>query len=121
MKKRIGITMIIIGVICIGMVFALTTIDINRLGRDNLYVQISEHSEVEETQLDSGQIAKRYWYELPAFDEHGEMIMVEFSAAKELRIDAYVMLYVKNTNEVTSYNEVKWDEIPIEAQEKLEE
>lgn len=120
MKKIVGIMFAII-VIFVLIVVALATIDINRFGKDNLYVQIGEHTDVEETGLDSGQIAKRYWYELPAFDDKGEMTMVEFSAAKELRVDAYLKFYVKNNNEVTSYDEVQWDDIPVKAQEKLGE
>lgn len=84
-----------------------------------MYVQISEPVEVEETKLDSGQIMQRYWYELPAFDEQGDMTPVEFSAAKELRTGAYLMLYVKNNDHVTSYDEVTWEDIPIGAQEEL--
>lgn len=118
MYKFIGVTAGIFTLLVGGMI-VLATVDFNRLGKEHLYVQISADSEIEETRLDSGQIATRYWYELPAFDEEGNMIMVEFSAARELRADAYLMLYVKNGNHVTSYDEVKWGDIPAAAQEKL--
>ncbi|GAA0375300.1 YxeA family protein [Bacillus horti] len=118
--KKIFATLLTVVVVFMGMVLALATVDINRLGKDNLYVQISEHTDIEETRLDSGEVVKRYWYELPAYDENGVKNMVEFSAARELRLDAYLMLYVKNENEVTSYDEVQWNEIPTQAQEKLD-
>lgn len=118
MKKVVGIITLLF-IVLVGGIVALATVDINRFGKDNLYVQIGEYTEVEETRLDSGQIAKRYWYELPSYNEEGEMITVNFSAAKELRMDAYLMIYVKNGNEVTSYDEVQWEDIPIEAQVKL--
>lgn len=120
MKKMVGIVALLF-IVLIGGIVALATIDINRFGKDRLYVQIGEYANVEETRLDSGQIAKRYWYDLPSYDENGEMIKVEFSAAKELRMDAYLMLYVKKGNAVTSYDEVKWEEIPIQARKKLGE
>ena len=120
MKKMLGV-MTFIFILFAGGIVACDTININRIGKDNLYVQIGEYNEVEETELDSGQVAQRYWYELPAFDKNGEMIVVELSADKELRIDAYLMLYIKKENEVTSYKEVEWEDIPVKAQEKLEE
>lgn len=120
MKKTFGV-MTFIFILFAGGLVGCDTININRLAKDNLYVQVGEYNEVEETELDSGQVAKRYLYEQPAFDKNGEVVVVEFSAAKELRIDAYLMLYIKKENEVTSYKEVEWKDIPIKAQEKLEE
>lgn len=118
MKKASGIILAIF-ILLVGAIVVLATIDINRLGKDNMYVQISEPVEVEETKLDSGEIMQRYRYELASFNENGDMARLEFSSAKELRKDAYLMLYVKNGDEVTSYDEVTWNDIPIQAQEKL--
>lgn len=120
MKKVAGI-IVAIFILFVGGVVALATIDINRVGKDTIYVQISEPVEVEETRLDSGQIMQRYLYELPAFDEKGDMTIVQFSAARELREGAYLMLYVKNDDEVTSYDEVHLEEVPTAVQEQLEE
>ncbi|GAF11686.1 hypothetical protein JCM19046_2649 [Bacillus sp. JCM 19046] len=118
MKKTIGLVLALI-ILFTGALVAFATIDFNRLGKENRYVQISEPVEVEETRLDSGEIVHRYWYELPAVDEEGGHVVVEFSATRELRKEAYLMLYVKSNDEVTSYDEVAWEEIPDEAQETL--
>ena len=117
MKKALGI----LGVLLVGAIVIFATVDFNRFGKDKAYVQITDAaSSVEESKMDSGEIMKRYWYKLPAYKENGDMIEVEFSGAKELRKDAYLMLYIKNGNEVTSYDEVQLNGIPQKAKEKLE-
>ncbi|GIN93775.1 hypothetical protein J22TS1_48260 [Siminovitchia terrae] len=116
MKKALGI----LGVLFVGAIVIFATVDFNRFGKDKAYVQITDAASVKETKMDSGEIMKRYWYKLPAYKENGEMIEVEFSGAKELRKDAYLMLYIKDGNEVTSYDEVQLNDIPQKAKEKLE-
>lgn len=68
--------------------------------------------------MDSGEVITRYIYEQKSFDKDGKLVEVEFSASKKLR-QGYLKLYVKNGNEVTSYNEVQWNEIPGDAQAAL--
>lgn len=111
MKKGvIGIG--IVAVLVIGAIVALATIDFNRMGKDNAYYQIPAESSVEETKLDTGEIMKRYLYSGTAYKENGESIQVEFSAAKELRAGAYLKLYLKKGDVVTSYDEVQPSDIP---------
>ncbi|MBP2079701.1 YxeA family protein [Oceanobacillus polygoni] len=117
MKKLIGITSILL----VAAVVILATVDFNRLGKENVYVQVGDPSYTDEDRLDSGEIMTSYWYELPAYRENGSAVKVEFSAQKELRQDAYLKLYVKEGNEVTSYDEVSWEEVPEAAQEELEQ
>lgn len=105
--------------IFLAAIIVLMSVDFNRMGKENVYVQITTDGQVEETKLDSGEVMKRYWYNQPAFDEDGESIAVEFSSNKNLRHDAYLMLYLNDDNEVTSYDEVQFDDIPKAAQEKL--
>src|SRR5690625_3433692 len=121
MKKTIGIIVGIASILLVGVVVLLATVDMNRLGKDNVYVQIGDPAYTDEQKLDSGQIMTTYWYELPAYDDNGNMVDVEFSAKKELRQDAYLKLYVRKGKEVTSYDEVSWEEIPKAAQEQLEQ
>lgn len=121
MKKIIGITIGAASVLLVAFVVILATLDINRFGKENVYVQVGDPSYTEEYKIDSGQIMTTYWYELPVYDDNGNVIDVEFSAQKELKQDAYLKLYVKKGNEVTSYDEVSWEEIPEAAQEKLEQ
>jgi uncharacterized protein (TIGR01655 family) len=110
--------MLMLGLLLLLLLF--TSIDINRFGKDNVYVEVIDHTDIEETKLDSGEIMTRYVYQQEAFDEEGKSIEVEFSANKKLR-NGYLMLYINKENEVTSYDEVKWDEIPSKAQAELED
>ena len=121
MKKIIGITIGIVSILLVAFVVILATVDINRFGKDNVYVQVGDPSYTNEYKIDSGQIVTTYWYELPAYRENGSAVKVEFSAQKELRQGAYLKLYVKEGNEVTSYDEVSWEEVPEAAQEELEQ
>ena len=121
MKKIIGITIGIVSILLVAAVVILATVDFNRIGKENVYVQVGDPSYTDEYQLDSGQIMTTYWYELPAYHEDGNVLNVEFSAQKELKQGAYLKLYVKQENEVTSYDEVSWEEIPEAAQEELEQ
>lgn len=97
-------------ILLVGIVLVLSNIDFNRLAKDNAYVQITKPTSVEEMKLDSGEIMTTYWYTLPAYHEDGRMIEVEFSASKELREEAYLMLYLTNDNNVSSYDEVSFEE-----------
>ncbi|KMJ57626.1 hypothetical protein AB685_16660 [Bacillus sp. LL01] len=99
-------------ILIIGVLVVLPAIDFNRLAKDNAYVQITKATSVEETKLDSGEIMMTYWYKLPAYHEDGRVIEVEFSASKELREEAYLMLYLTDDNDVTSYDEVKYEDLP---------
>lgn len=120
MKKLFGVigALILLGVV--GMVL-LGTIDINRIGKSNLYVEVIGPTEIKEEKISSGEIVKSYWYEQKAIDTKGNEIDVEFSAQKELRKGAYLKLYLKKDNTVSSYDEVKWEDIPSDTQAKLEE
>lgn len=120
MKKVFGVIGVLILLVVVGTVL-LKTIDINRIGKSNLYVEVIEPTEVKEDKLNSGEIVKSYWYEQKAFDTKGNEVDIEFSAIKELRKGAYLKLYVKKDNTVTSYDEVKWGDIPSDTQAKLEE
>lgn len=106
-------------IIFVAALVILMTVDFNRLNKDSYYVQISADGEVEEIKLDSGEIVETYWYELPSYNESGEEKTLKFSAGKNLRKDAYLKLYVKNGDEVSSYDEVKFHDIPRKAQEQL--
>lgn len=115
MKKLIGI----ISILLVAAVVILATVDFNRFGKENVYVQVGDPSYTDEDKIGSGEIMTTYWYELPAYRDNGSSVEVEFSAQKELRQGAYLKLYVKHGNEVTSYDEVNFNEIPKEARESL--
>ncbi|MGE7092433.1 YxeA family protein [Lysinibacillus sp. NPDC048646] len=97
----------------------LMTVDFNRLNKDTYYVHITSDGEVEEYKAGDGQILESYWYELPAFNDKGDETTLKFSAQKNLRHDAYLKLYVKKENVVTSYDEVQFEDMPAKVQKHL--
>ncbi|MCK1985889.1 MULTISPECIES: YxeA family protein [Peribacillus] len=99
-------------------IFALTKIDFNRMNAANYYLQITEDGVQHETKLDDGTVMTYYSYMLDAKNEAGETIPLEFTAQKNLRKDAYLKMYVKNGDEVSSYDEVKFEDIPKKARTK---
>lgn len=104
----------------IAALVVLATVDFNRIGKDNAYVQITMDGEVETFKTGDGAIYETYWYELPAYTAEGEQLTLKFSAQKNLRHDAYLMLYLKNDDEVSSYDEVQFEDLPAAVQEKLQ-
>ncbi|VXB58702.1 conserved hypothetical protein [Exiguobacterium sp. 8H] len=114
MKKWIGIA-----IVSILIVVGVTQVDWNRIGKDTLFVEIGGATDVEETTLENGDVMKRYIYTQSAFTEEGDQKEVTFTAGKELREGAFLRLYVKDEDTVTSYDEVKREELPRPVIEKL--
>jgi uncharacterized protein (TIGR01655 family) len=75
-------------------------------------VEVQTPSDVEETTLENGDVMKRYVYTQPAYTPEGELNEVTFTAGKELREGAYLRLYVKDGDTVTSYDEVSREDVP---------
>lgn len=119
MKKIVGVIVVLVLIAVAGTILMKT--DFNRMGKKAAYIEVIKPTEKEETKLDNGDVMTRYWYKQTAFNEKGEAIKVEFSAQKELRQGAYLLLYLKKGDEVTSYDEVKSDKIPEKVQKKLKE
>ncbi|MBM7700675.1 YxeA family protein [Kurthia huakuii] len=117
--KKFLLTIAILFVVCLGALYALMTIDFNRMNADHYYVQITEDGEVSESRGPGGQVYKDYNYKLPAYNEQGDERELVFRAQKNLRHDAYLKMYVKEDG-VSSYDEVKFDDIPAKAQAKLQ-
>ncbi|WP_214703259.1 MULTISPECIES: YxeA family protein [unclassified Exiguobacterium] len=113
MKKWIGIA-IVSTVLMVG----LTKVDWNRIGKDTLFVEIKGATDIEETTLENGEVMKRYVYTQPAFSSEGKSKEVTFTATKELREGAYLRLYVKDGDTVTSYEEVSRADVPRSITEK---
>lgn len=116
--KKFLLTIAILFVVCLGALYALMTIDFNRMNADHYYLQITQDGEVSESRASDGKVYKNYNYKLPAYNEDGKERELEFMAQKNLRKDAYLKMYVKKDG-VSSYDEVKFEEIPEKAQAKL--
>lgn len=94
----------------------LLSVDFNRFGKETVFYKIDTYETINETKLDSGEVMNRYVYTGAAYDEEGTPVEVKFEAAKELRVGAFLKLYLKNGNAVTSYDEVQEEELPNAVQ-----
>lgn len=113
MKKIIGYLLAFV-LVTVGFI----NVDWNRLGKENVYLQVGAATNVEETTLDSGEIVRRYVYDTEAHTADGETKHVTFSAAKALREGAFLMLYMKD-DAVTSYDEIEVSDMPKAVQDKM--
>lgn len=119
MKKSM-IAIGIVFVILVGGVIFLQNVNLNRVGADEYYTQINGEGTETEDKGSDGAIHISYEYELPAYDKDGNQKTLTFSADKQLRENAYLLLFVKNGKDVTSYQEVKDEELPKKVAEVLE-
>lgn len=119
MKKSI-ITVGIVLVIIVGGLLFLQNVNINRLGADEYYTQINGDGNKIEDKSSEGTIYVSYEYELAAYDKDGDQTTLTFTANKQLRENAYLLLFVKDGKGVTSYQEVNAEELPDKAVEMLE-
>lgn len=93
-------------VIVVGASYTVLTLDFNRFNKERYYIQITQDGEKIEDRLDNGETMIRYGYKGDAVNDEGKHKELEFSANKQLRKGAYLMLYVNKEGEVSSYDEV---------------
>ncbi|PGW63840.1 hypothetical protein COE26_28745 [Bacillus cereus] len=104
------------------LVFAslLVGCDINRMGKDEYYVQITtDGKEGVSKSMDGKVMGKEYEYTLPGFDKEGKEKELEFMGQKNLRKEAFLRVYHSEKKGVTAWEEVQEDELPKKAKEKL--
>ncbi|ATP40435.1 hypothetical protein CSE16_10465 [Solibacillus sp. R5-41] len=118
--KKIIIVVGIVLVILIGSLFFIQNVNINRFGTDEYYTTIIGDGNKMEDKMDDGSILVRYEYDLPAYDKDSNQKTLTFTANKQLRKNAYLLLFVKDGKGVTSYKEVTAEEIPEKAVKMLE-
>ncbi|EEM03445.1 YxeA family protein [Bacillus pseudomycoides] len=114
MKRYIALFSILI-------VFAslLVGCDLNRMGKDEYYVQITVDGTEKSEKADNGQPHKSFEYKLPAFDKDGKEKEMEFTAVKNLRKEAFLRVFYSDKKGVAAWEEVKKDELPAKVKEKL--
>nr|WP_276561347.1 YxeA family protein [Bacillus paramycoides] len=94
--------------------------NLNRIGTEKYYVQINVDGKEEVAKSSDGEImGKNYTYKLVGFDKEGKEKELEFSAQKNLRKDASLLVYYSEEKGVKSWEEVKKDELPPKVKEKL--
>ncbi|TCZ78424.1 YxeA family protein [Paenibacillus albiflavus] len=114
--RKFLITIGILFIIGAVSVFALAKFDFNRFNAESYYLQITKDGEPHEYKLNDGTVMTSYSYTLDAINAKGKTIQLEFNAQKNLRKGAYLKMYVKKGDQVSSYDEVKLEDIPQMAQ-----
>ncbi|PDM38277.1 hypothetical protein CMV37_05520 [Bacillus cereus] len=114
MKRYIALFSILV-------VFAslLVGCDLNRMGKDEYYVQITVDGKEYNGKSDNGEPYKDYQYKLTGFDKEGKEKELEFMAQKNLRKEAFLRVYHSDKKGVSAWEEVKKDELPAKVKEKL--
>lgn len=111
MKK----TFIVVGtgfVVLMVSLLIIRHVNFNQIGAEKYYTRICEEGKKIEDKAADGTIYTRYEYKQPAYDDDGNKETLTFTANKQLRENAYLLLYVKNEKGVTSYEEVSAEELP---------
>ncbi|KZD44978.1 hypothetical protein B4083_0561 [Bacillus cereus] len=94
--------------------------DINRMDKDEYYVQITmDGKEGVSKSMDGEVMGKEYEYILSGFDKEGKEKELEFTAQKNLRKEAFLRVYHSDKKGVTAWEEVQKDELPTKAEGKL--
>lgn len=114
MKRHIALFSILV-------VFAslLVGCDLNRMGKDEYYVQITVDGKEYNGKSNDGAPYKYYQYKLTGFDKEGKEKELEFTAQKNLRKEAFLRVFHSDKKGVTAWEEVKKDELPAKVKEKL--
>ncbi len=104
------------------VVFAtmLVGCDVNCMGKDEYYVQITTDAKIKSGVSKEGNKYTEYNYELQGFDENGNEKTVKFNGFKELRKEAFLRVFHSDKKGVTAWEEVKKDELPGKVKEKLD-
>ncbi|PEI98365.1 YxeA family protein [Bacillus pseudomycoides] len=96
-----------------------------KLGKDKMYVHITENGK--EYQVDKDDPTwKRYEYNVIAYDKDGNKTSIKFDANKNLKLNAFLRVYVfdKPNSEgykgISTYEEVQQNEIPKKALKQMD-
>ncbi|MFS8352614.1 YxeA family protein [Bacillus nitratireducens] len=95
----------------------LSGCNLNRLGTDKNYVQITKDGEQLKEKNVNGDTT--YQYKLSGIDKDGKEKEMEFTALKNLRKEAFLLIYYSEEKGVKSWEEVKKEELPKKVKEKL--
>lgn len=117
MNKNIIFAIVAI-LLVLGSVVLIQNVNLNRIGTDKYYTQITKDGEKFDEAVEGGGSYERYAYELRAYDKSGEARDLEFTSGKNLRKEAYLILYFKD-DRVKSYEEVRFENLPKKVQELI--
>ncbi|UHA75955.1 YxeA family protein [Paenibacillus sp. 481] len=116
---------VVFGVV-LGAGLVLSGVDLAKVkqqwGATKMYVQITNNGDKQGADEDSS----RYYYQLKAYDKDGTETPITFSAHKNLKQNAYLLVHVREytddrgNHEVATYEEIQSEEIPQKAKEKMD-
>lgn len=119
-KILIGIGTAIVIAVCL---LSLFTYVFSKNDSGYYYVQI-DNSKIEQVNSRGGVVdfqgGMDYSYTLSAYDEKGRWTDITFGASRELREGAYLQLTVKPLRGVVEWEEVQYDELPVDVQRRLQ-
>nr|WP_142399167.1 YxeA family protein [Bacillus thuringiensis] len=94
--------------------------NLNRIGTEKYYVQINvDGKEGVAKSIDGEIMGKEFTYKLRGFDEEGKEKELEFKTQKNLRKEAFLLVYYSKEKGVKSWEEVEKDDLPTKVKEKL--
>lgn len=125
--KVIVYAVLIISVV-LGALF-VTNIDFsklkNQMNTTDMYVVVTENGQEETIQFEDKDSIIRYNYVQSAYDNNGAAKKITFSANKNLRLNAILLVKVQELQDkegnylIGSYEEVQIDQVPDKTKEKL--
>ena len=119
-KILIGIGTAIVIAVCLVNLFMYA---FSENGSGYYYVKI-DNSKIEQVNSRGGVIdfqgGMDYSYTLSAYDEKGRRTDITFGASRELREGAFLQLTVKPLRGVVEWEEVQYDELPVDVQRRLQ-
>ncbi|MED2777503.1 YxeA family protein [Bacillus thuringiensis] len=116
MKKYI----LFLNILVVFMIILTGCSSIKRVGIEEYYVQINMDGKEVLHKGSEGEKLKRFEYELKGFNEDGEEKKLKFDAEKNLRKEAFLRVFYSKEKGVKTWEEIKKEEIPKKAREKLE-
>ncbi|PUB08334.1 YxeA family protein [Paenisporosarcina sp. OV554] len=126
MKRLVFILLgvFLVSIISLGIAEKNDLFGIKKWGSESYYVQINEDGIAKTTKGDNGEKSTRYYYKMNAYNTDGNTIPVEFSANKELKLNAFLLVDVNDTdkkehNTISSYKEVAEKELPEKVKKQL--
>ncbi|KXY55070.1 hypothetical protein AT278_17875 [Bacillus cereus] len=94
--------------------------NLNRIGTEKYYVQITiDGKEGVAKSIEGEVMGKEFTYKLPGFDKDGQEKELEFKTQKNLRKEAFLLVYYSEEKGVKSWEEVEKDDLPAKVKEKL--
>ncbi|MFD3156977.1 YxeA family protein [Haloimpatiens sp. FM7330] len=125
--KIIGSIFIIltIFIVCLGIAGKNNFLGMKRWGTKKYYVKIKVNGNKKLLDTKEGEKFPAYFYKMDAYNEDGNKIPVNFHSSKNLKLNAYLLIYSysknkEKSNSIESYEEVPADKVPTKAKSHLD-